>query len=110
MLDEVQIEAIVEQVMAELGQGERVRHGPPPLATTTHSPPTVGKPLRHESNLFPDVDSAVTAARQAFQQLQALPLELREAMIAQIRRTARENAQILAYEAALETGMGRYED
>ena len=110
MLDEMQIEAIVEQVMAELGQGERVRHGPPPLATTTHYPPAAAKPLRHESNLFPDVDSAVAAARQAFQQLQALPLELREAMIAQIRRTARENAQILAYEAAQETGMGRYED
>ena len=31
-------------------------------------------------------------------------------MISQIRRLSRENAQILAYEAWKETGMGRYED
>jgi acyl-CoA reductase-like NAD-dependent aldehyde dehydrogenase len=110
MLDEVQIETIVEQVMAELGQGERVRHGPPPLAITTHSPPSVGHPLKYGTNLFPDLDGAVAAARQAFFQLHELPLELREAMIAQIRRTARENAQVLAYEAWQETGLGRYED
>jgi len=110
MLDETQIETIVEQVMAELGQGERVRHGPPPLAITTHSPPSVNHPLKYGTNLFPDLDSAVAAARQAFFQLHELPLELREAMIAQIRRTARENAQVLAYEAWQETGLGRYED
>lgn len=110
MLDETQIETIVEQVMAELGQGERVRHGPPPLAITTHTPPVVNHPLRYGTNLFPDLDAAVAAARQAFLQLHELPLELREAMIAQIRRTARENAQVLAYEAWQETGLGRYED
>jgi len=110
MLDETQIETIVEQVMAELGQGERVRHGPPPLAVTSHNPPAVSHPLRYGTNLFPDLDGAVAAARQAFAQLHELPLELREAMIAQIRRTARENAQVLAYEAWQETGLGRYED
>ena len=110
MLNDMQIEAIVEQVMAELGQGARVRHGPQPLATTTHYPPAATKPLQYGSNLFPDVDSAVAAARQAFQQLHELPLELREAMISQIRRISRENAQVLAYQAWQETGFGRYED
>ncbi len=110
MLDEAQIETLVEQVMAELGQGERVRHGPSPLTITTHTPPSVGHPLKYGTNLFPDLDQAVAAARQAFFQLHELPLELREAMIAQIRRTARENAQVLAYEAWQETGLGRYED
>lgn len=110
MLDEAQIETLVEQVMAELGQGERVRHGPTPLTITTHTPPAVGHPLKYGTNLFPDLDQAVAAARQAFFQLHELPLELREAMIAQIRRTARENAQVLAYEAWQETGLGRYED
>ncbi len=110
MLDETQIETIVEQVMAELGQGERVRHGPTPLPITTHNPPAIGHPLKYGTNLFPDLDPAVAAARQAFFQLHELPLELREAMISQIRRTARENAQVLAYEAWQETGLGRYED
>jgi acyl-CoA reductase-like NAD-dependent aldehyde dehydrogenase len=108
MIDEVQIDAIVEQVMSELRQGERVRHGPTP--EPVHGPPSARRPLQHASNLFPDVDGAVAAAQQAFEQLQALPLEVRESMISQIRRLSRENAQILAYEAWEETGMGRYED
>jgi len=37
-------------------------------------------------------------------------LSVREQMIAHIRRVARENAQLMAYEAWQETGMGRYED
>jgi acyl-CoA reductase-like NAD-dependent aldehyde dehydrogenase len=110
MLDETQIETIVEQVMAELGQRERVRHGPTPQPIPTHNPPVAAHPLRYGTNLFPDVDRAVAAARVAFHQLHELPLELREAMIAQIRRTARENSQVLAYEAREETGLGRYED
>jgi acyl-CoA reductase-like NAD-dependent aldehyde dehydrogenase len=108
MIDEAQIDAIVEQVMVELRQGERVRHGPTP--EPVQGPPPARRQLQHASNLFPDVDSAVAAARQGFDQLQALPLEVRESMISQIRRVARENAQILAYEAWEETGMGRYED
>jgi acyl-CoA reductase-like NAD-dependent aldehyde dehydrogenase len=60
--------------------------------------------------LYPDVESAVVAARLAFQQLNELPLSIREQMISHIRRIMRENAQLLAYEAWQETGMGRYED
>ena len=110
MIDDARIDAIVQQVMAELRQGERVRHGPslqPPAAT---QPPPPAPALQHGDNLFPDVDGAVAAARRAYVQLNDLPLSLREQMIAHIRRVARENAQILAYEAWQETGMGRYED
>ena len=52
----------------------------------------------------------MAAARRAFADLQELPVAVRERMIAHIRRTMRENAQPLAYEAWQETGMGRYED
>ena len=110
MLETTQIDAIVDQVMSELRQGERVRHGPTPEPVTTHGPPEPARALQNGDNLFPDVDSAVAAARRAFEALQALPLEVRESMISQIRRLSRENAQILAYEAWKETGMGRYED
>ncbi len=110
MLESAQIDAIVEQVMSELGQGERVRHGPTPAPVTTLLPPEPARSLQHGDNLFPDVDRAVAAAQGAFEALQALPLEVRESMISQIRRLARENAQVLAYEAWKETGMGRYED
>jgi len=110
MIDDARIDAIVRQVMAELGQGERVRHGPPPQLPDTSQPPPPAPELRHGDNLFPDVDSAVAAAGRAYVQLGGMPLAVRERMIAHIRRTTRENAQLLASEAWQETGMGRYED
>jgi aldehyde dehydrogenase len=110
MIDDARIEAIVEQVMSELRQGERVRHGPPPETPALGGPPTSTPTLRHGDNLFPDVDSAVAAANEAYRQLFDLPLAVREQMISHIRRISRENAHLLAQEAWQETGMGRYED
>ena len=109
-MDDARIESIIENVMAELRQGERVRHGPdiqpPPVAETPGPAPEI----RYGENLFPDVDSAIAAAKLAYKQLNDMPLSVREHMIAHIRRVMRENAQLLAHEAWLETGMGRYED
>ncbi len=110
MIDDTRIDAIVQQVMAELRQGERVGHGSLPEPVITTQSPGPAPELRHGDNLFPDVDSAVAAARQAYMQLGSMPLSIREQMIAHIRRVSRENAQLLAYEAWQETGMGRYED
>jgi len=110
MLDDARIEAIVQEVMAELRQGQRVRHGRRPEPLPPVQPPPPAPSLRHGENLFPDVDSAVAAARQAYRQLGNRPLSVREQMIAHIRRVMRENAQLLAYKAWQETGMGRYED
>jgi acyl-CoA reductase-like NAD-dependent aldehyde dehydrogenase len=110
MIDDARIDAIVQQVMAELRQGERVRHGPLPEMPDVERPPGPAPELRHGDNLFPDVDSAVAAARRAYLQLGELPLSVREQMIAHIRRVVRENAQLMAHEAWQETGMGRYED
>jgi acyl-CoA reductase-like NAD-dependent aldehyde dehydrogenase len=110
MIEESRIDAIVQQVMAELRQGERVRHGPLPEPADIARPPAPAPTLRHGDNLFPDVDSAMAAAHRAYVQLGDMPLSVREQMIAHIRRVARENAQLLAQEAWQETGMGRYED
>ncbi|HET7011699.1 MAG TPA: aldehyde dehydrogenase, partial [Anaerolineales bacterium] len=109
-MDDARIEAIVQQVMTELRQGERVRHGAPPQPEATTVAPAPAPVLRHGVNLFPTVDAAVEAARQAHLQLRELPLALREQMISHIRRLLRENAQLLALDAVQETGMGRYED
>jgi len=96
MIDDARIDAIVEQVMSELRQGERVRHGPPPEIPALASPPTSAPAMRHGDNLFPDVDSAVEAANEAYRQLFDLPLSVREQMISHIRRISRENAHLLA--------------
>jgi len=110
MLEQERIDQIVHQVMSELRQGERVRMGSAPEKVDATTPPPPSPVIKHSGNLFPDVDSAVAAARQAYQALNDLPLALREEMIRHIRRTMRENAQVISYEAWQETGMGRYED
>jgi acyl-CoA reductase-like NAD-dependent aldehyde dehydrogenase len=109
MLDDARIEAIIQQVMAELRQGERGPHAPLPEVDVSR-PPAPPPVLRHGDNLLPDVDRAVQAARRAFEELSRLPLALREHMISHMRRVIRENAQLLALEAWQETGIGRYED
>jgi len=109
VLDDARIDAIIQKVMSELRQAEGGPHEPlPPVVPA----PTAGPApeLRHADNLFPDVDTAMQAARRAFEQLGGLPLALRERMIGQMRRAARENAQVLARLAWEETGMGRLED
>lgn len=110
MLDDTRIDSIVQQVMSELKHEDRVRHGPNPDPQSITAPPGVKPSLKHGDNLYPDVNSAVSAARAAYIQLGNLPLEIREKMVASIRRIMRENAQILAQKAWEETGMGRYED
>ena len=110
MMDDARIQAIIQNVMAELRQGERVRHGPAVERLDRTGPLPPAPALRHASNLFPDVDSAVSAARHAYIELGQLPLAVREQMIAHVRRSMRENAQLLAHEAWQETGLGRYED
>ncbi len=96
-LEPEQIQQIVAQVVAQV----RERRGLAP-------PPT--PPLQPGLGLYASVDAAVRAARAAFHRLDTLPLARREAIIRQMRQAARESAQVLAYEAWSETGMGRYED
>lgn len=60
--------------------------------------------------IFPDITRAVTAAARAQKMWIALPLEKRKEVIAHLRERLRENAQVLAWAAWRETGLGRYED
>ena len=109
VLDDARIDAIFQKVMSELRQAEGGPHEPlPPVVPAPKAGPA--PELRHADNGFPDVDTAMQAARRAFEQLGGLPLALRERMINAMRRTARENAQVLARLAWEETGMGRLED
>ncbi|HUK12423.1 MAG TPA: aldehyde dehydrogenase family protein [Thermoanaerobaculaceae bacterium] len=59
---------------------------------------------------FATIDEAVQAARQAQPAFVALPLKVRAAVIASIRRTMLDNAEALARSAHAETGLGRWED
>ncbi len=60
--------------------------------------------------MFPDVDSAVKAARRGHEQNEAAPLETRKRWIEAMRACARAHVDELARLAVQETGYGRVED
>jgi len=104
-----EIDAVVERVMAELRQGQRGRHGPPLEAQPGGRWPEPAQPPRHGGCLFDDVGAAVGAAREAHQRLRALPLALRERMVAHIRRAMRTMRSRWRTRPGRDR-MGRYED
>jgi acyl-CoA reductase-like NAD-dependent aldehyde dehydrogenase len=93
-IDPGQVERIVQEVVRGLKPAGQHSGGPP----------------GDSMGVFPDVDSAVSAATVAFRQFDLLPLARREDVIRHMRQAVRDNAQVLAYEAWQETGLGRYED
>lgn len=60
--------------------------------------------------IFSNIDEAVRAATVAHKQLVNMTMSKRDEIIASIRKIMLENAQLLASEAAAETGLGRIED
>lgn len=102
-IDDSQIQRIIQNVVREVG-------GDSAAAAPRRAPGGVPASLGRGDGLFPDPDSAVAAARSAFEQLAELPLELRKRMVTAMRATAREHAEVLAQYAVEETGMGRFED
>lgn len=104
MMDDARINSIIDYVIRELSDAEdfSVPHSAPPAPVAFDPAPGDG--------MFYDPDSAVAAAETAFEQLQAMPLDRRKQIIAAMRASAREHAQVLAQMAHEETGMGRYED
>lgn len=87
-----QIEAIIQQVLAEMNGG-----GPLPRAA-------------HYRGVFPTVDAAVDAAQRAQARFATVSIAKRKAIIQAMRDTAIENAQPLAQMVVDETKMGRVPD
>lgn len=56
--------------------------------------------------VFPDMDSAIEAAKQAQKKVRIMSMDQREKIITVIRRKTNENAEVLARMAVQETGMG----
>lgn len=94
-----EIEDVARRIAADLG-------GPPQAA----GQPTVPRAETGAAGAFATVDEAVRAAAQAQPVFAALPLKVRAAIIAAIRRTMLDGAEELARVAHQETGLGRVED
>ena len=103
-MDDARINSIIDYVIHELQTGEEITapHSAPPHHVAFDPGPGDG--------IFHDPDSAVEAAEAAFYQLQEMPLDRRKQIVAAMRASGREHAQVLAQMAHEETGMGRYED
>lgn len=94
-LDPQQLEEIVRRVVTELKRAPANGRGS--LQGTSLG----------SDGIFSDVPAAARAARRAFQELEASPLELRKKAIAAVRAAAIQNARDLAERAVSETGLGR---
>ena len=103
-IDERRIAEIVQKVVADLRpQGAQ----PSPQVSANGRPPAA---TGGQDGVYPDVESALAAARMAQERLVDLPLERRNILVAAMRQAATEHAPVLARAAWQETGMGRYED
>ncbi len=118
MMDDAKIQAIIDNVMREIGQttgtmDTDVTSSPmkplPQIRTAAYEAPA-RPPTSGDNGEFLTLDEAVLAAQTAFNRLNRLPLAIRQDMVNQMRRAGRENATVLAEIAWSETGMGRVED
>jgi propionaldehyde dehydrogenase len=91
-IKETQIDQLVQAVLKNLQQ-----------AKTESKPAEAAQGL----GIFPDMNSAVEAAKVAYKKLRALTVEDRERIVQKIRQKAIENAKVLAEMGVKETGMGR---
>src|SRR5580765_1118613 len=93
-IDERRIESIVADVL------ERLERGAPAARPGAESP----------LGVHPDLDTAVKAARAAFEAYAQTPLETRKKIIAGAREMLAANYRVLSELAVAETGLGRVED
>jgi acyl-CoA reductase-like NAD-dependent aldehyde dehydrogenase len=115
-LDEKRIQQIVDRVVSRLGiqPGPAQQSGGRPAAPAVHrtpgaAPSAKGFP-RGQLGVFPTVDAAARAARQAFEEYARRPLELRYKVAAAMRETTLRHVRELSEYAVAETGLGRVED
>jgi len=84
-INENMIREIVKQVVAKIGQSDSM------------------------NGVFPDMESAIAAAKEAQKTVRRMPMDAREKIIANIRAATLENAEALSKMTVDETGMGNVE-
>ncbi len=101
-MDEARINAIVAEVVRRLQ----------PAAAGAGSGPTIRVP-RHftgKNGMFEEMDHAVQAARDAYDQMHQQPVHVRQRAIENMRRWTLQNLEEMAKRAVEETGLGRIAD
>ena len=91
-INEQEIQEIVRSVLKGMG-------------TTAAAPAAPKAPEKKLLGIFETADEAIAAAKAAQKEIQPMPLEFREKIIANIRKKTLENAKLLSELAVEETGM-----
>jgi aldehyde dehydrogenase len=99
-----EIQSIVDRVVTRLG-GPSAGAGAPVAASGGLSEVKMSG-----RGLYPDVDSAVAAARRAYEVFSTVSLETRKKMIANVRRRCTEAVDMMSRLAVEETKLGRVTD
>jgi acyl-CoA reductase-like NAD-dependent aldehyde dehydrogenase len=107
-LDPQTLDSIVREILARMGH-EADAAGPAPAALSGDGGRSTST-TSEAPGLYCDLDSAVSAAWRAFEELQELPLEKRRSLLEAMRTAARAAAPELARLAVEETGLGRVDD
>ena len=107
-----ELKKVIARVLEEFSRGDI--EASPAGAAPADSDKSASSPGRTSipsgPGLYPDLDSAVRAAKRAQAELVELGLDVRKNIIAGMRAAFIENARNLAERAAAETGMGNAED
>ncbi len=95
-LSDANIRAIVEQVLTEISRDRRQ--------------PVSNAPVTSNNGVFPDINTAVEAAHQAFTRFQSFGPQQRTKILNEVRKVIVEKKEQLSRMVYEETLMGRYED
>lgn len=94
-MTEQEIKDVVRGVLKNMG-----------TSTGNSTQGTVAAPDGRLMGIFDDIEDAIAAAKRAQQEIQPMPLEFREKIIANIRKKTLENAKLFAEKGVEETKMG----
>lgn len=130
-VDEKRIQEIVDKVLSRLSPEVLKTPAEAVFAAAERSPSSASAPTpfvpphlrasgtlrrgdaripRGTHGLFPDIDTAVSAARAAFERYGAVPIAVREKMVAAMRKVTLDHLKPLSEYAVAETGLGRVDD
>ena len=100
---------MTEQEIKDIVRGVLTGMGSSTPSTASQKTEAVAAPKQtagKQMGIFENIEDAIAAAKKAQKEIQPMPLEFREKIIANIRKKTLENATILAQMGVEETGMG----
>lgn len=106
-----QINSIVDRVVSQIKPMQKQEISAKPSIMENKTKPAISAfSSSRYLGCFPDIDSAIHAAKKAFAEYKTTPVEQRKKIIQAIRNICLKNVKELAQRGREETGLGRVED